>query len=209
MLFEKKQPEPISDGERAALRADQMDNVPKTDRYDENPFEGKEGVEIRYNLEATEVKKALFLLQKEQIFTRNIIYTVILAVIFVLYLINVITEPYSMGFFMMAVCLGVIFMIWMMAYRSRSAQAKAVTMVDHDFTMTVFDTGILVHQENGDFRALFSEKGFFVRELDDLFLLDLSRQRVYLLPKRCLSDEQVSYLREAFKENFVTGKEKK
>jgi len=209
MLFEKKEPVSIPDDERAALQADQMENLPKADRYDENPFEGKEGVELSYNLKAPEVKKALFLLQKEQIFTRNIIYTVILAVIFVLYLINVITKPYPMGYFMMAICLGVIFMIWMMAYRSRSAQAKAVTMVEHDFTMTVFDTGILVHQENGDFRALFSEKGFKVRELDDLFLLDLSRQRVYLLPKRCLSDEQVSYLREVFGGNFVTGKEKK
>lgn len=208
MIFQKKKE--IPQDERAALRAEQMDGVPEGDKYKEtNPFEGKEGVEIFYNLRADEVKKCLLLLQKEQIFKRNYIYTAVLAVIFILYLITVIQDPtYTMGMFMLALSAGVIVLIWMMAWRYRSSQAKAVSSVTEDFNMTVYDTGILVHQENGDFRALFSEPKFRVRELDDVFLLDLNRQRVYVLPKRCMDEGQVEALRRHFSGNMVEEKKK-
>ena len=208
MIFQKKKE--IPQDERAALRAEQMDGVPERDKYEEaDPFEGKDGIEISYNLRADEVKKCLLLLQKEQIFKRNYIYTAVLAVIFILYLITVIQNPtYTMGIFMLALSAGVIVLIWMMAWRYRSSQAKAVSSVTEDFNMTVYDTGILVHQENGDFRALFSEPKFRIRELDDVFLLDLNRQRVYVLPKRCMDEGQVEALRRHFSGNMVEEKKK-
>ncbi len=208
MLFQKKKVKP--EDEKATLRADMMDQPPQADRYeDENPFEGKKGVEISYNLQPEEVKRCLFLLQKEQIFTRNIIYTAILAVLFVLYLITVIRDPsYTMGIFMLALSAGVIALIWMMAWRYRSSQAKAVSSVKENFNMTVFDNGILVHQENGDFRALFSEPKFRVRELKDEFVLDLNRQRIYILPKRCMDEEQIKLLQQYFSGNLVEEKKK-
>ena len=95
---------------------------------------------------------------------------------------------------MLALSAGVIALIWMMAWRYRTSQAKAVSSVKEDFNMTVFDTGILVHQENGDFRALFSEPTFQVKELEEMFLLDLTRQRIYILPKRCMEEHQLSLI---------------
>ena len=69
MIFQKKKE--IPQDERAALRAEQMDGVPERDKYEEaDPFEGKDGIEISYNLRADEVKKCLLLLQKEQILLR-------------------------------------------------------------------------------------------------------------------------------------------
>ena len=206
MIFEKKKE--IPEDERATLHAEEMVGLPEGDKYeDDDPFAGKDGVEVTYNLRAEEVKKCLLLLQKEQIFTRNLIYTALLSVIFVLYLVSVIQNPsYTMGMITLALCAGVIALIWMMAWRYRTAQAKAVSSVKEDFNMTVFDTGILVHQENGDFRALFSEKGFRVRELDDVFLLDLNKQRVYVLPKRCMEEETAETLRQRFQGNLYEGK---
>lgn len=208
MLFEKKQPVP--EDEKATLRTDLYDGKPPADEYrEENPFEGKEGVEIRYNLNAEEARKGLLLLQKEQIFKRNLVYTGLLAVLFVLYLIAVIRDPnYSMGMVMLALSAGVIALIWMMAWRYRSSQAKAVATVKEDFNMTVFDSGILVHQENGDFRALFSEPRFRVKELEEMFILDLNRQRVYILPKRCMDSAQVTALQQHFAGNMNTQAEK-
>lgn len=208
MIFQKKKDVPQD--ERATLHAEQMNMAPQGDRYeDENPFEGKNGVEISYNLKPDEVKKCLLILQKEQLFKRNYIYSAILAVIFVLYLITVIKDPsYTMGIFMLALSAGVIALIWMMAWRYRSSQAKAVSSVTDNFNMTVYDNGILVHQENGDFRALFSEPRFYVRELDDVFLLDLNRQRTYVLPKRCMSEEDAKQLRQCFAGNMVEEKKK-
>lgn len=209
MIFQKKQAVP--EDEKATLRADVMDKPPQADEYSNaDPFEGKEGVEITYNLRAEEVKKCLLLLQKEQIYKRNLIYTAVLVVIFILYLVSVIQNPnYTMGMFMLALSAGVIALIWMMAWRYRSSQAKAVSSVEGDFNMTVYDTGILVHQENGDFRALFTESRFRVRELEDAFLLDLNRQRVYVLPKRCMDEGQIQSLRQSFSGNFVEDKKKK
>jgi hypothetical protein len=184
-----------------------MDLPPQDDKYEENPFDGKDGVEIIYNLRPEEVKKSLLILQKEQLYKRNFIYSGILAVLFILYLVTVIQTPgYTLGYFMLALSAGVICLIWMMAWRQRNAQAKSVTQVTEDFNMTVFDNGILVHQENGDFRALFSEPRFRVRELDDLFLLDLNRQRVYVLPKRCMSEEDAAALRSYFSANMAADK---
>ncbi len=217
MLFEKKKVTP--DDEKATLHTEQMIDRSGTqaapvsaeeeDAF-ENPFEGKESVEIRYNLRAEEVKKGLLLLQKKQIYKRNIIYTAILAVIFVLYLITVIRNPgYGLGMIMLALSAAVIVVIWMMAWRYRSSQAKAVSQVKEDFNMTVYENGILVHQENGDFTAQFTDPHFQVRELDDIFLLDLNRQRVYILPKRCMDEQQITTLRRFFENNLVTDETKK
>lgn len=208
MIFQKKQPP--TEEEKTTLRAEAYDGAPPPDEYqEENPFEGKQGVEIRYNLREEEAKKGLLLLQKEQIYKRNIIYSVLLAIIFVLYLISVIRDPsYSLGMVMLALSAGVIALIWMMAWRYRTSQAKAVSSVKEDFNMTVYDTGILVHQENGDFRALFSEPKFRVKELEEMFLLDLNRQRIYILPKRCMEEQQVETLRQYFAGNLVPEKDK-
>ena len=82
-------------------------------------------------------------MQKKQIYKRNIIYTAILAVIFVLYLITVIRNPgYGLGMIMLALSAAVIVVIWMMAWRYRSSQAKAVSQVKEDFNMTVYENGI-------------------------------------------------------------------
>ena len=189
--------------ESAELHTEQMDHLPQGDEYTEDPFAGKTGVEIRYNLKPDEVKKGLLILQKEQIFRRNYIYTAVLGVLFVLYVITLIKKPdYGMGYAMLALCAGVIALIWLMAWRYRSSQAKAVSMVEEDFNMTVFDSGILVHQENGDFHALFSEPKFVVRELEDCFLLDLNRQRIYLLPKRCIPEADQETIRGYFAGNM-------
>ena len=60
--------------------------------------------------------------------------------------------------------------------------------------MTVFDTGILVHQENGDFRALFSEPKFQVKELEEMFPARPQPSAVYILLKRCMEEQQVETL---------------
>ena len=188
----------------AALATEELSKVPSEDRYEEDPFEGKDGVEITYNLEGDEVKKGLLILQKEQNFTRNYIYTAILGVLFCLYVFYVIKDPgFTTGYFMMALAAGVIALIWTMMWRYRASQAKAVSQVKEDFNMSVYENGILVHQENGDYKALFTEPRFHVREIDDLFLLDLNRQRVYILPKRRMTGEQIDTLRRYFKNNII------
>lgn len=208
-LFQKKDPPKEDRSVSAALAAEEYGSGPapvdeKVEELDASPFDEKTGVEIYYDLKSDEVKKGLLILQKEQTFKRSIIYTVILGVLFCVYVYYVIRDPsFTMGYFMLALAAGVMVVIWMMMWKFRTSQAKAVSRVTEDFNMTVYDTGILVHQENGDFRALYTEPKFHIRELDDLFLLDLNRQRVYILPKRRMTEEQVSALQKYFENNII------
>jgi len=205
MLLEKKvetMPEDPS-----VLHADQTDPYPQETSSQEDPFEGKEGTEIIYDLQEEEVKRQLLFLQKKQIYRRNIIYTCIMAALFILHLVTVINNPsYPLGMLMMAISAGVIVVIWVMAWKYRSSQAKAVSAVKEGFRMTVFENGILVKQENGNFHALFSEPKFRVWDREGAFLLDLNRQRIYILPHRCMSVEQIDILRQYFKDNLVEEK---
>ena len=204
MLFEKKNGTLPEDP--AALHADQTDGLPQEDIYrDEDPFEGRTGVEVVYDLREDEVRRQLLFLQKKQIYRRNIIYTAIMAALFILHLVNLFLNPgYPLGMLMLAISAAVIVVIWFMAWKYRTSQAKAVSSVSEGFRMTVFDNGILVRQENGNFRALFSEPKFRVWERDGVFLLDLNRQRVYILPHRCMDGGQIETLRRYFKDNLVS-----
>ena len=54
------------------------------------------GIEIKYDLAGEEVKKALKVFQKKTIFKKNLIYTAVLVILFILYLQMLFKDPTSM-----------------------------------------------------------------------------------------------------------------
>ena len=56
-------------------------------------FENQKQVQFHDNLKEEEVKQGLSIFQKKTIYKRNIIYTVLRAVIFVLYVCKVVSNP--------------------------------------------------------------------------------------------------------------------
>lgn len=180
--------EALPEGESPELSAQAYDRLPKAPETEEDPYEGKEGVDIEYDLTGDEVMRGLLFLQKKQLYRRNIIYSALLAVIFVIYVIYVIRDPgYTLGIFLMLLSATVIGFIWYLPYRHRKSTAKAMELHEGGFTMTVFETGIRIVTENGPQNFLFDDK-FKAWDLGDAFLVDVDRYRIYILPKRCLDE---------------------
>ena len=77
-------------------------------------FEGQRQVRFDYDLQAEEVKKGLLLFQKKTLFKKNTVYTVLLALIFVFYIIKVAFNPKDgLAIFLSVVSLAVIAFIWL------------------------------------------------------------------------------------------------
>ena len=193
-MFGKKKENAEQPAVSSELTPQEFDHLPKVEQAEEDPFEGQQGVEIDYDLRPEEVKKGLLILQKEQVYKKNIIYSVILGVIFVLYLLSVIKDPnYTLGIFLMLLSITVIGFIWYMPYRHRTSMAKGVSGVEGGFSIIVYENGLRVPQEQGKVDLLF-RSGVKVKDLEDMYLIDADRYRVYLLPKRCISEEDQAAL---------------
>lgn len=193
-MFGKKKKDAGQTTAAGELTPQEFDRLPNADEAEQDPFEGLQGVEIHYDLRPEEVKKGLLILQKEQIYKKNIIYSVILGIIFILYLISVIKDPnYTLGIFLMLISITVIGFIWYMPYRHRSSMAKGVSGVEGGFSIIVYENGLRVPQEEGKVDLLF-RSGVKVKDLEDMYLIDADRYRVYLLPKRCISEEDQAAL---------------
>jgi hypothetical protein len=196
-MFGKKKAADASAPDRE-LTSQEFDHLPKVDQPQEDPFEGESGVEVHYDLHPEEVKKGLLILQKEQLYKKNIIYSVILGIIFVLYLLSVIKDPnYTLGIFLMLISATVIGLIWYMPYRHRSSMAKGVAGVEGGFSMIVYPSGLRIPQTEGKVDLPF-RMGVKVKDLEEMYLIDADRYRIYLLPKRCISQEDQNALSEIF-----------
>ena len=102
------------------------------------------GIEIKYDLAGEEVKKALKVFQRKTIFKKNLIYTAVLAILFLLYLQMLFKDPGSTVAKILApLCIAVIGFIWYLPARHIKATAQAVELNNDTFRIEICTEGIL------------------------------------------------------------------
>ena len=152
-------------------------------------FEGQRQVRFDYDLQAEEVKKGLLLFQKKTLFKKNTVYTVLLALIFVFYIIKVAFNPKDgLAIFLSVVSLAVIAFIWLVPANHRRKTAGAIGGTGEKFQLTVFEKGLVAGEGETASYMFFENEPVEVYEASDMLIFSISKERIFLIPRRCVAD---------------------
>ncbi len=163
-----------------------------------------EEITLEYNLTPAEVKMALWQQWKRLRLTRNIIYTVVLAALFGLFMQAIISDPTSdFDRMMMMLCGFLIIMIWLLPYLNRRRTAKAMGEVTDTFTAILRPDGISIPvkqdedaEENAEpalpetYEILYSNEKLWIKKVNDCYVVDPHDGQLFVLPLRCFTPEQ-------------------
>ncbi|MEG2813048.1 MAG: hypothetical protein RSA79_00455 [Oscillospiraceae bacterium] len=189
------------------VQTDEWDQEKERTEDDENDIDlaKEKGIEVTYDFTGDEVKEALKIYQKKTLFKKNMIYTVIFALIFVVYIATLIKNPtQKMPMILSGVCVIAIAFIWYFPLSHIKKSAKAADEDKEQFKMTIYDFAINVGEENGSYILKFNKDINQVFEIENLFILCFGKEKVFILPKRCLenSEEITNIFKKALNEKY-------
>lgn len=174
-----------------------------SEELDEEEEEELSGYEIRYDLKPEEAACAMKAFQKKVLFRKNLIYTAVLAVLAVLYFINILKNPdYAMGKFLCVFSLVVIAMLWYLPHRHIQKTAKAVGISDNVYTIEVSDVGFILKEEGGKYLVRYTTPTVFVLELENVFVVCVSKEKMFAIPKRCIPEEDLETVKQQLKDGL-------
>lgn len=192
--------EDISDG---ALLGEQLDGVakPVLNEAFEAELEGKQGIKIKYTFNGDDVKEGLAIFQAVTLRKRNLIYTAILAVLFIFYVINIVQNPGDrFSIFIAAVSIAVMGLIWFMPKLHIKRTAETADKNQFNFVLTIYDSCVRIGEEKAVYILKFKDDIDKVFETDNLFMVCSGKERIFIIPKRVLDSEGVtSEIREILK----------
>ena len=175
----------------------------ESDRLSEEEEAEIGGVEIEYDLKREEVAPGLRAFQRRVSFKKHMIYTAILLVVAALYAQAVWTRPdYDLGKVMFGISVFVLFMLWFLPWRHIQATVKAIESDPARFKLTVTPVGILLPEDGGQYLIRYSAPEFAAVELENAFTLCVSREKVFILPKRCVPPEKMDEVRQMLKDGL-------
>lgn len=179
-----------------------------TSKQELEELKEKEGIEITYYFNGEEVKQGLKIFQKQTIYKKNIIYTIALFLIFIMYVVNIVKgDKGGFTIFLASICVGLIVFIWYAPLSHIKKTAEASDENELEFNMTIYDDCVKIGEENGSFVIHYNKEITKIFETGNLFLICAGKERIFILPKRFLDSEQIikisSLFKEKMSENFL------
>ena len=165
------------------------------------------GIEIKYNLCGDDVKKALKVFQKRTIYKKNLIYTIVLAVLFILYIKTLFDDPANTpAKFLAPLCVVIIAYIWYLPKKHIKATAEAVELTNDTYRIEICKEGILLNEQSGQYLISYNQPTTKCIELNDIFVICVSEKQVFAVPKRCIEsdkiDEVKTFLKDGLNEKY-------
>lgn len=182
-----------------SIETDDYDILPEIEQDPaiEEELAGKEGIEVEYSFNGDDVREGLKTFQRAAIYRKNLIYTLILTAIFVLYVLSAVQDAGNiLSSILSVLCVAVIAMLWYFpAQHVKKMAAAADTNSDTKFRMTVYDTCVRIAEQNGSFLLHYEGEITRTFETAHLFLVCVGKERIFILPKRYLADGEESQIR--------------
>lgn len=161
------------------------------------------GIDIKYDLKSDEVKKALKVFQKKTIYKKNLIYTAILIVFFVLYLDMLFKDPSrNMAKIIAPLCVIIIAYIWYLPFKHIKNTAKAVDLNNDIFTIKICEEGLLLDEQKGQYLISYNKPTTKCIELNDVFVIFISDKQIFAVPKRCIDEDKIESVKTLLKDGL-------
>ena len=176
---------------------------------------------FEFNVTIPEEDDGFKVFQKRYVFKRNVIKSIGFGILGIGFLINSIFHPdQAMNFILMAVCAAAVVMIWYNNVKIRRSLMEALKMLEDDrYIFTLFSDRfrietIVPEEERAeeDFEEIppqefeLDDPLLDAVEKDDKFIVIVKKATIYVLPKRCMDDEQIKLVRDKFKVSGTVGK---
>lgn len=184
--------------------ADKFDEAPPVNATKEEleSFSKKDGIKIIYNFTAKEIENGLRIFQKYTIYKKNIIYSLIIGILFLVYIfkIGMGQNQSSFDIFICVICVAVLGMIW---YYPLNHIKTIVKMIEQnpidDYVMSVYEDAV-IFGENETATIIEYNSGYLkVWEDEEKFVIGYEKQRIFLIPKRCLDKNNSENISKIFK----------
>ena len=170
-------------------------------------------VSFEYDVKNDEEERAFLAFQKKYVYRHNWLVTLAFGIVAVIFLISIIKSPEGyLNYILCFLSLSVIFITWYNTRRIRKYLVKALKNLEDDkYIFTLYDDSfkietIMTEEEKAaeDFEPIpprivnFSDISLNVIENDEMFIIILKKETIYVLAKRVMNDEQIKILRSEF-----------
>ena len=177
-------------------------------RLSDEEEEELSGILIEYDMKKEEIVPAMKAFQNKVSLRKNLLYTAVLAVLAVLYYYQVWNNPdYNLGKVLGSLCLFVILMIWYLPGRHIKATVQAIESDPMTYRLEISEVGFLILENGGKYLVRYSTPSVSVIELPNVFTVCVSKEKVFIIPKRCVPEDKLSEVRklmqDGLKERYV------
>lgn len=173
--------------------------------------QGEVLAEVNYNVTLSEEEKAFKLFQKMYVRKQNIIKTIVLGLVMAVFIAQLVADPeHYLSMLAVTVAAVGIFITWYNPVIIRKNLMKALKPLENDkYIFKLYDDAFSIETvidesefEEGEERIspppriVWREKSdFCVKELDDIFVIIMKKETIYVLPKRCMDEEKQGLIR--------------
>ena len=194
-----------------------MENI--MDEINENPV-----LTINYDVKNEEEGQAFLFFQKKYVYKKNWIKTIAFAIVALVFLWSVYKKPdQPLNYMLVAICVAAIFVIWHNTRKIRTSLMDALKILEGDkYLFSLYEDKFTIEtveaetvDENGEPLppiqprvVTFADTTLNVFEAEDKFIIVLKKDTIYVLPKRCMNEEQIAVLRNTLSEKLKEDFEK-
>ncbi|MBR6873748.1 MAG: hypothetical protein IKN17_09620 [Ruminococcus sp.] len=169
---------------------------------------------FEFNVTIPEEDDAFKVFQRRYVFKRNVIKSIGFGLLGIGFLVSSFIYPDKvMNYILFAVCAAAVSMIWYNNVKIRRSLMEALKMLEDDrYIFTLFEDRFRIEtivpdeERNAeDFEEIppqefdLSDPMLDAVEKQDKFVIIVKKATIYVLPKRCMNDEQMSLVREKTK----------
>ncbi len=168
-------------------------------------------VSVSYDIKNTEEEEAFIAFQKKYILKSSILKTIAFGILALLFIYQIVKRPDNFASWLcFTVCLAVVFIVWYNPIKIRKTLLKSLKPLENDrYTFKLYENKFsietIIPQEEID-EAIkegeeiskipprivdFSDMGLAVLEKKNMFVIFLGKESIYVLPKRCMTKNEI------------------
>ena len=187
------------------------------DGFDKTEIEnGEKIIEIspdlsfEYNITNEEQGEAFVTFQKKYVYKKNLLKTIGFGILAVGFAVSSWRDPsIAMNYILLGVCLAAIAAIWYNMKKIRTSLLEAMKILEDDrYVFSLYDDSFVIEtiiteeeKNSEDFRPIppkvvkLGDAGIDIIEQDNMFIVILAKDIIYVLPKRCMDEKQCEIFR--------------
>lgn len=175
-------------------------------------------ISVDYDVKNDEEGQAFLLFQKKFVYKKNWIKTIAFAVVAALFLISIARNPEQAANYIFAtICVAAIFIIWYNTKKIRTSLMEALRLIEDDkYIFSLYEDSFKIEtilaetkDENGEEIApveprvvSFDGTALNIYETDNMFVIIIKKDTIYVLPKRCMNENQQDILAKEFSKHL-------
>ena len=189
--------------------------VDNADEVEEAKIEKEPVLSFEYDVKNEEEERAFLAFQKKFVYAHNRKITAAFGVVAVLFIVSIVRNPSGyLNWVLAFICLAIIFLTWYNTRRIRKYLMQALKPLENDkYVFTLYDDSFKIEtlpteeeKQEEDFTPVpprivgFEDISLNVLENDEMFIIILKKETIYVLAKRVMNEQQQETLRKTFSE---------